>query len=233
MTTEQIAHPPIASQEEWLAARKTLLDEEKALTRANDRLSAKRRRLPMVKVEKEYTFEGPEGKRTLLDLFEGRRQLIVYHFMFDPTWDAGCPGCTGYVDALGDLSELSKRDTVFVLISRAPLAKLEDYKQKRGWDRPWYSSYGSDFNYDFRVTLDEAVAPPEYNYRSQPGDKGERPGTSVFFRIGDDIYHTYSTYARGGEYLTHTSTLFDITPYGRQEDWEDSPAGWPQHPTYG
>ncbi|MFN8440784.1 MAG: DUF899 domain-containing protein [Caldilineaceae bacterium] len=233
MTTEQIAHPPIASHEEWLAARKTLLDQEKALTRANDALSAQRRRLPMVKVEKEYIFEGPEGKRTLLDLFEGRRQLIVYHFMFDPTWDEGCPGCTGYVDALGDLSTLSKRDTSFVLVSRAPLAKLEAYKQKRGWDRPWVSSNGSDFNFDFHVTLDEAVAPPEYNYRSQPGDKGERPGTSVFFRIGDDIYHTYSTFARGGEYLTHTSTLLDITPYGRQEDWEDSPAGWPQHPTYG
>lgn len=233
MTTEQIAHPPIASREEWLAARKTLLDQEKALTRANDALNAQRRRLPMVKVEKEYTFEGPDGKRTLLDLFEGRRQLIVYHFMFDPTWDTGCPGCTGYVDALGDLSLLSKRDTSFVLISRAPLAKLEAYKQQRGWDRPWVSSAGSDFNYDFHVTLDETVAPPEYNFRSQPGDQGERPGTSVFFRIGDDIYHTYSTYARGGEYLTHTSTLLDITPYGRQEDWEDSPAGWPQHPTYG
>ena len=233
MTTEQVAHPPIASREEWLSARKTLLDQEKALTRANDALSAQRRRLPMVKVEKEYTFEGPDGKRSLLDLFEGRRQLIVYHFMFDPTWDAGCPGCTGYVDAIGDLSALSKRDTSFVLISRAPLAKLEAYKQKRGWDLPWVSSNGSDFNYDFHVTLDESVAPPEYNYRSQPGDKGERPGTSVFFRIGDDIYHTYSTYARGGEYLTHTSTLLDITPYGRQEDWEDSPAGWPQYPTYG
>ncbi len=115
----------------------------------------------------------------------------------------------------------------------APLAKLEAYKALKGWDRPWYSSFGSDFNYDFHVTLDEQVAPVEYNYRSQPGGKGEQPGTSVFFRIGDDIFHTYSTYARGGEYLTNTSSLLDVTPYGRQEDWEDSPSGWPQKPTYG
>lgn len=228
-----IPHPPIVTQEEWLLARKELLGREKELTRAHDRLSAERRRLPMVKVEKNYVFDGPEGQRSLLDLFDGRRQLIVYHFMFDPEWEAGCPGCTGYVNALGDLSDLSKRDTAFVLISRAPLAKLEAYKAKQGWDRPWYSANGSDFNYDFRVTLDETVAPPEYNYRAQPGENGERPGTSVFFRLGDEIYHTYSTFARGGESLTHTYALFDITPYGRQEDWEDSPAGWPQRPTYG
>ena len=226
-------HPLIASQEEWLLARKELLGREKELTRAHDRLSAERRRLPMVKVEKNYLFDGPEGQRSLLDLFDERRQLIVYHFMFDPEWENGCPGCTGYVNALGDLSDLSKRDTAFVLVSRAPLAKLEAYKAKQGWDRPWYSSNGSDFNYDFHVTLDETVAPPEYNYRAQPGEKGERPGTSVFFRIGDEIYHTYSTFARGGESLTHTYALFDITPYGRQEDWEDSPVGWPQRPTYG
>lgn len=225
--------PPITTREEWQEARKSLLDQEKALTRANDRLSATRRRLPMVKVDKHYTFEGSEGSKSLLDLFEDRRQLIVYHFMFDPEWEDGCPGCTGYVDALGDLSALAKNDTSFVLVSRAPLEKLEAYKAKRGWDWEWYSSFGSDFNYDFHVTLDENVVPAEYNYRSQPGEKGERPGTSVFFRIGDEIYHTYSTFARGGEYLTHSSALLDITPYGRQEDWEDSPAGWPQHPTYG
>jgi len=233
MTTQTIAHPTIATHDEWLEARKALLTQEKELTKQQDRLSAARRRLPMVKVEKEYTFDGPEGKVSLLDLFEGRRQLIVYHFMFDPTWDKGCDGCTGYVNALGDLSALQERDTSFVLISRAPLAKLEAYKALKGWDRPWYSSLGSDFNYDFHVTLDEDVAPAEYNYRSQPGGKGEHPGTSIFFRLGDDVFHTYSTYARGGEYLTHTSALFDVTPYGRQEDWEDSPAGWPQRPTYG
>ena len=233
MTTQAIAHPQIATNDEWLAARKALLQQEKELTKQQDRLSAARRRLPMVKVEKEYTFDGPEGKVSLKDLFNGRRQLIVYHFMFDPAWDNGCMGCTGYVDALGDLSQLAERDTSFVLVSRAPLAKLEAYKARKGWDRPWYSSFGSDFNYDFQVTVDENVAPPEYNYRSEPGRKGEQPGTSVFFLLGDDIFHTYSTFARGGEYLTSTSPLLDITPYGRQEDWEDSPAGWPQHPTYG
>jgi predicted dithiol-disulfide oxidoreductase (DUF899 family) len=233
MTSQATAHPKIATQEEWLEARKTLLLREKELTKQQDRLSAERRRLPMVKVVKEYTFDGPEGKVTLLELFEGRRQLIVYHFMFDPTWEKGCGGCTGYVNALGDLSTLADHDTSFVLISRAPLAKLEAYKKLKGWDRPWYSSLESDFNYDFHVTLDKNVVPVEYNYRSQPDEEGERPGTSVFFRLGDDIFHTYSTFAHGGEYLTHTSTLLDITPYGRQEDWEDSPAGWPQRPTYG
>ncbi len=233
MSTQQNVQPPIATQEEWLAARKALLEQEKALTKQQDRLSAERRRLPMVKIEKAYGFDGPEGKQSLLDLFDGRRQLIVYHFMFDPEWEDGCPGCTGYVDALGDLSALNERDTTFVLVSRAPLDKLEAYKEKHGWNRPWYSSFGSDFNYDFHVSIDEAVAPPEYNFHSAEGRKREVPGTSVFFKAGDEVYHTYSTFARGGEYLTSSSTLLDITPYGRQEDWEDSPAGWPQHPTYG
>ena len=233
MTTQSMAHPPIVTKEEWLEARKALLVREKELTRQQDRISAERRRLPMVKVEKEYLFDGPEGKRSLHDLFAGRRQLIVYHFMFGPDWEKGCPGCTGYVNALGDLSALNERDTTFVLVSRAPLAKLAAYQTEKGWNRLWYSAFGSDFNYDFHVTLDENIAPAEYNYRSQPGETGERPGTSVFFKIGADIFHAYSTFARGGEYLTNTSALLDITPYGRQEDWEDSPAGWPQRPTYG
>ena len=233
MTTEQIPHPAVVSQDEWLEARVALLQKEKELTRAQDRLSAERRRLPMVKVDKNYTFDGPEGKVSLLDLFDGRHQLIVYHFMFDPAWENGCMGCTSYINAIGDLADLEERGVRFVIVSRAPLAKLEEYKAKKGWDLPWYSSYGSDFNYDFHVTLDAAVAPPVYNYRPASGDGGEVPGTSVFFRIGDEIYHTYSTYARGGEYLTHSSALFDITPYGRQQDWADSPEGWPQFPTYG
>ena len=234
MTSQAIAHPPIVSREAWLATRTALLDREKELTRHQDRLSAERRRLPMVRVEKQYTFDGPEGKRSLLDLFAGRRQLIVYHFMFDPDWEKGCSGCTGYVNALGDLSYLSERDTSFVLISRAPLPKLEAYQAEKGWDRPWYSSFDSDFNYDFHATIDASVAPPVHNYRSVPtAEKGEVSALSVFFRIDDEIFHTYSTFARGVEYLTDTSALLDVTPYGRQEDWEDSPAGWPQHPTYG
>jgi predicted dithiol-disulfide oxidoreductase (DUF899 family) len=234
MAVETIAHPPVVSQEEWLAARKELLGEEKALTHQRDAVNAKRRRLPMVKLDKEYVFEGPDGKVSLKDLFEGRRQLIIYHFMFDPEWEKGCMGCTGYVDALGDLSLLNERDTTFALISRAPLPKLEAYKTLRGWDRKWYSSFGSDFNYDFHTTLDKDIAPPEYNFKPEPPEtKGESHGLSVFFRIGEDVYHTNSVYARGVEDLSDSYRLLDMTPYGRQEDFEDSPAGWPQKPTYG
>ena len=217
MTIQETAHPPIVTRDAWLAARKTLLTHEKEVTKHYDRVSAERRRLPMVKLEKTYMFDGPEGKRSLLDLFDGHHQLIVYHFMFDPAWENGCDGCTGYVNELADLSMLPARDTQFVLISRAPLEKLQAYKTRMGWDRPWYSSFGSDFNYDFQVTT----------------DTGETHGLSVFFRIDDDIFHTYSTYNRGTESLTESYRLLDMTPYGRQEDWEDSPSGWPQHPTYG
>ena len=242
MTDNDMAHPKIASRDEWLAERKELLAHEKEATRHHDRVSAERRRLPMVKIDKEYTFAGPDGPKSLLDLFDGRRQLIVYHFMFDPKWDEGCPGCTGFVDALGDLTMLNERDTSMVLISRAPLPKLETYKARRGWDLPWYSSHESDFNYDFHATLDEAVAPIEYNFsdkaeldaKGKPYSfKGEQHGLSVFFRLGDDVFRTYSSYARGVEGLTDGYSLLDVTPYGRQEDWEDSPAGWPQKPTYG
>lgn len=242
-TTITIAHPEIVSREEWLPARKALLAREKELTQQRDRVNAERRRLPMVRIEKDYVFDGPEGKKSLLDLFAGRRQLIVYHFMFDPKWDQGCPGCTGYVDSLGDLSMLNDRDTTFMLISRAPLAKLEAYKAQKGWNRPWVSSFGSDFNYDFHATLHASVAPVEYNYRTQAELErrtdeeyfmsGEAHGLSVFFRIDDDIFHTYSAYARGVEGLTDAYSLLDTTPYGRQEDFEDSPPGWPQRPTYG
>lgn len=214
---ERVPSPKVVAAADWQTQRKALLEQEKELTRQLDHVNAARRRLPMVKIDKTYTFEGPNGKATLLDLFAGRRQLIVYHFMFDPAWEKGCPGCSGYVDALGDLSMLAKRDTHFVVISRAPLAKLEKFKSAKGWNRPWYSSFGSDFNYDFHVTL----------------EKGEAHGVSVFFRLGNDVFHTYSTYARGTESLTDAYALLDRTPYGRQEDFEDSPPGWPQQPTYG
>ena len=232
MKADTLAHPQVVSRETWLAERKALLAEEKELTKSYDRVNAKRRRLPMVKVDKAYVFEGPDGKTSLLDLFEGRRQLIVYHFMFDPAWDQGCSGCTDFVNALGDLSLLSDRDTTLGLISRAPLAKLEQYKVQQGWSLPWVSSFGSGFNYDFHVTLDESVTPAQYNY-CRVSIKGERHGMSVFFRLHDDIFHTYSVYARGCETLTDTYRLLDITPYGRQEDFENSPPGWPQKPTYG
>jgi predicted dithiol-disulfide oxidoreductase (DUF899 family) len=241
MTESNVAMPKVASREDWLAARKSLLAEEKELTRHKDRVNALRRRLPMVKVEKEYEFDTAEGKKKLVDLFQGKRQLIVYHFMFGPDWEKGCPGCTGYVDEIGDQSLLGKRDTVFWLVSRAPLAKLEAYRKERGWNHKWASSFGSDFNYDFHVTLDPKVRPVEYNYLTQAEieDKGlsylvegEQHGTSVFFRDGVDVYHTYSNYARGTEGTTDTYGLLDLTPYGRQESFEDSPEGWPQHPTY-
>lgn len=242
LPSSTLAHPPITSRASWLAARLKLLAHEKELTRHRDRVAAERRRLPMVRIDKDYIFDSPDGPKRLRDLFDGRRQLIVYHFMFDPTWDKGCPGCTGMVNALGDLSLLAERNTTYVLISRAPLAKLEAYKQKHGWNRPWFSSFGTDFNYDFHVTLDDKVAPVEYNYRTKAemiahggpnAIEGESHGLSVFFRTGDEVYHTYSSYARGVESLTDSYSLLDVTPLGRQEDWEDSPPGWPQRPTYG
>ena len=242
-TDSEIAHPAIVSQDEWLVERKKLLDHEKDQLKHYDRVNAERRRLPMVKIEKDYVFDGPNGKPSLEDLFEGRRQLIVYHFMFDPTWDKGCPGCTSWVDALGDLSLLEKRDTTLVLVSRAPLAMLDAYKAERGWSVAWFSSFGSDFNYDFHVTLDPKIAPAEYNYRNKAEMEaamghpvkmeGEEHGLSVFFQLDDDIFHTYSAYARGCESLKDAYRLLDTTPYGRQQDFEDSPPGWPQKPTYG
>jgi predicted dithiol-disulfide oxidoreductase (DUF899 family) len=242
MKSNPIAHPPIVSQGDWLAERTKLLNHEKELTKALDRVNAERRRLPMVRIEKDYVFDGPSGKQSLHALFDGRRQLVVYHFMFDPAWDMGCPGCTGYVGALGDLSKLNDRDTTFVVVSRAPLAKLEAYKAQKGWTVPWLSSFGSEFNYDFHVTNDEKVAPVQYNYRDKAemearkgpnGMKGEEHGLSVFFRLDEDVFHSYSTYARGTESLTNVYSLLDTTPYGRQQSFEDSPPGWPQKATYG
>ena len=180
--------PQVVSREEWLVARTELLDEEKELTRRRDALNAKRRMLPMVEIEKDYVLLGPDGEASLLDLFEGRLQLIVKHFMFDPSWDEGCPSCTAGTDEIADglLEHLYARDTTLVQVSRAPLEKIERYKAKRGWTVPWYSSYGSDFNYDFHVTLDESVAPVQYNYRPKSEYearglghfvRGEQPGT--------------------------------------------------------
>jgi predicted dithiol-disulfide oxidoreductase (DUF899 family) len=242
MTASTIPHPPVVSRDQWLVERKNLLVHEKELTKHRDRINAERRRLPMVKIDKDYVFDGPNGKRTLKTLFEGRRQLIVYHFMFDPNWDKGCPACTRHINAVGDLSPLNDHDTTFVLVSRAPLPKLQAYKAEKGWRLPWFSSFGGDFNYDFHVTNDEKMAPVEYNYRSKAeletrsvpnATEGEEHGLSVFFSLGDDVFHTYSVYARGTETLTDVRSLLDMTPYGRQQDFEDSPPGWPQRPTYG
>jgi predicted dithiol-disulfide oxidoreductase (DUF899 family) len=220
MTMTQKPLPPIVTPAQWQAAHEALLAKEKAATRARDALAAERRRMPMVKVEKEYSFDGPVGKARLLDLFEGRRQLVLYHFMFAPGVDgwpeAGCPGCTFFVDQVGHLAHLRARDTSFALVSLAPIDRLLAYRERMGWDVPWYSSAGTDFNRDFGLTTDQ----------------GETFGLSVFLRDGDTIYRTYFTAGRGVEALGGPWTFLDLTPYGRQETWEDSPAGWPQSAPY-
>jgi predicted dithiol-disulfide oxidoreductase (DUF899 family) len=225
-------YPKIVSRADWLKARRELLATEKALTRQRDMVNAQRRRLPMVRIVKDYIFDSPAGKVRLLDLFGKHRQLIVYHFMFDPTWEEGCPSCSFLVDNIGDLSHLHARKTSLALVSRAPLAKIEPFKKRMGWRFPWYSSFGSDFNYDFHVTMDEAVAPVEYNYTEKADlvrkgetyfTQGESHGLSVFLRDGDGVFHTYSTYARGTDLLAGTYNYLDLTPLGRQEDWEEPP----------
>ena len=214
------ALPKIVSQKVWQAAHEKLLAKEKAATRKRDALAAERRRQPMVEIEKDYVFEGPDGKATLLDLFEGRRQLIVYHFMFAPPvegWpNAGCPGCSLVADQITHLAHLYARDTSFALISRAPLANIQRYKKRMGWTLPWYSSNGSDFNTDFGLTT----------------GGGETFGLSVLLRDGDRVFRTYFTAGRGVETLGPVWTFLDLTPLGRQEEWEDSPEGWPQTPPY-
>ncbi len=216
--------PPVVSAAEWQVARDELLAKEKEATKARDALAAERRRLPMVQIEKDYVFEGTDGEAGLLELFEGRRQLILYHFMFGPNQDVGCDGCSMVVDNLGHPAHLHARDTSFALVSRTPPAKIERYKKRMGWTVPWYSSFGSDFNVDFGVSP-ETPQPDKYQ-------DGESFGLSVFFRDGDNVYRTYFTNARGVETLGTTWTLLDLTPLGRQETWEDSPDGYPQTPPY-
>lgn len=229
--------PRISTREEWRAARLALLEEEKALSRRRDALSIERRNLPMVEIEKDYVFDGPGGQVRLIDIFEGRRQLIIYHFMFHPEWEEGCPSCTAGTDEIspGFLEHLRTRDTSYALVSRAPLAKLERYKAKRGWDHlRWFSSNGSDFNYDFGVTIDASRGYDEYNYRSldeyatmgqesmktseQPYDM---PGRSCFLQVDGRVFHTYSQYARGLESTGGSYYFLDLTALGRQEDWEE------------
>lgn len=208
--------PRIVSLEEWQVAREHFLVKEKAATRARDALAAERRRLPMVKIEKNYVFEGDTGKARLLDMFGGCRQLVMYHVMFGPTWDEACAGCSMSVDNIGHLSHLHARNTSLVLVSRAPYSKLKAYQQRMGWTVPWYSSFDTDFNADFGVTVGEE----------------EKSGVSVFLRDEATVYRTYFTSNRGDEMLGTGWSYLDLTPLGRQEAWEDSPVGWPQTPPY-
>jgi len=234
----KLDRPKVVSRAEWLVARKELLKKEKEFTRQRDTLSADRRKLPTVKIEKEYIFDGSSGRTTLHDLFGSHRQLIIYHFMFDPDSDEGCKSCSHFMDNVaGSVVHLAARDTSFAVISRAPLQKIESFKKRMGWTFPWLSSFGSDFNYDFRVTLDPEKGDYEYNYASAKTllaagkiwfPRGEMPGLSVFLREGDDVFHTYSTYQRGLDLPLNTYNLLDLTPLGRQEEGERI-QGWIRH----
>jgi predicted dithiol-disulfide oxidoreductase (DUF899 family) len=212
--------PQVVSDDEWQQALGEITAEEKRATRERDALAARRRRMPATVVDKPYEFEGPDGPAGLLDMFDGRRQLVLYHFMFAPGvhgWpEAGCPGCSMFVDQIGHPAHFHARDTSLALVSRAPLAQIEAYRQRMGWTIPWYSSAGSDFNRDFGL--------------SRPD--GEGFGLSVFIRDGERVLRTYFTSNRGVEALGSVWTFLDLTPLGRQEEWEQSPPGRPQEPPY-
>jgi predicted dithiol-disulfide oxidoreductase (DUF899 family) len=211
---------PVVPEAEWREAIERMHGRETAATRQRDALAAERRRLPRMRIDEDYLFEGADGRKRLHDLFDGRRQLVVYHFMFAPGvdgWpDAGCPGCSMFVDQIGHLAHLHARDTSLVLVSRGPIANLLHYRRRMGWTVPWYSSAGSDLNVDMYATTED----------------GETHLLSVFGREGDEIYRTYFTRARGVEALGPVWSFLDLTPFGRQESWEDSPIGYPQGPPY-
>jgi predicted dithiol-disulfide oxidoreductase (DUF899 family) len=230
--------PEVVTREEWLVARRELLQKEKDLTRARDRLNAERRGLPMVRVDEPYAFDGPDGTVSLLDLFDGRSQLVMHHFMFAPGWDEACASCSSAADGIGRLRQLHVRSTTLVAVSRAPYATIAAYRERMGWDFPWYSSYGTSFNYDFHATLDDRVAPVLLHLRTEaelartgtpwtagawsPAMRGtEMPGLSAFLRVGDDVFHTYSTFGRGLEEFHNGYPYLDLTALGRQEAWEE------------
>jgi predicted dithiol-disulfide oxidoreductase (DUF899 family) len=234
---EFMSLPEIVTQSEWLSARKALLAREKEMTRALDALNVERRNLPMVRIDKPYRFEGEHGAVSLADMFEGRRQLIVFHFMFAPDWEKGCKGCSSNAEEMsaGLVRHLQARDTTLVYVSRAPIAKLLRYRAERGWTIPWYSSFGTDFNYDYQATVDPRRGQTTYNYRTidehrdagtgyyfaEDSKTSELSGRSVFLRDGDTAYHTYSHDGRGGEMTGGAYYWLDLTPLGRQEAWEE------------
>lgn len=225
---------PVVSRNEWIAARKELLAKEKELTRLRDAVAAQRRALPWVRVDKSYTFEGPAGTQTLPELFAGRSQLVVYHFMFGPDWEEGCKSCSFVTDHYqGAIIHLAHRDVTLVAISRAPLAKIEAFKRRMGWQHTWVSSHGSGFNYDYHVSFtpqELAAGAAEYNYEKSRFPVEEAPGVSVFYKDADGvIYHTYSSYARGLDPLIGTYQYLDLVPKGRAEESESYPMAWVRH----
>jgi predicted dithiol-disulfide oxidoreductase (DUF899 family) len=221
----------IVTPGEWLAARRELLDKEKAFTRARDELSAARRALPWERVERDYSFEGPDGTESLSDLFVGRSQLLVYHFMLGPEWEQGCPSCSFWADSYdGTQAHLAQRDISLVAVSRAPLDKIEAYRKRMGWSFKWVSSYGSDFNYDMHVSFTRQEIESGsmfYNYEETTFPADEAPGVSVFYKDEDgELFHTYSTFARGLDILNSAYNMMDLVPKGRDEDGLPHTMSW-------
>ncbi len=234
MTTATSKNEKVVSQADWLAARKELLKKEKEFTRLRDQLSRQRRELPWEAVEKRYEFDGPKGKQTLSDLFGSKSQLIVYHFMFGPGWKEGCPSCSFLADTFdGAAVHLTQRDVNFVAVSRATLPEIEAFKKRMGWRFNWVSSSGSDFNFDYHVSFskdDKAKGKVYYNYEMMDFPSEEAPGTSVFYRNqSGEIFHTYSSYARGLDILVGTYNYLDLTPKGRDEDGLPHSMAWVRH----
>ena len=231
--SSEVSKTKVVSPAEWRAARTEFLKKEKEFTRLRDELSRQRRELPWEKVEKEYVFEGPDGREALADLFAGRGQLIIYHFMFGPGWKEGCPSCSYLADGFDSAAlHMAQRDTTLAVVSRATLPEIDAFKNRMGWRFKWVSSFGSDFNRDYHVTFTkEEVASGEqyYNYRIGKFPSEECPGASVFARKGDEVFHTYSTYTRGLDILLPTYNFLDLTPKGRDEEGLPYPMAWVRH----
>ena len=221
----------IVSKDEWLAARSALLKKEKEFTVLRDKLGQQQRDMPWVSVDKEYLFVGPNGKQTLSDLFDGRTQLIVYHFMYDPNWDAGCPSCSFWADNFnGIVVHLNQRDVTMIAVSRAPYSKIEEYKKRMGWNFKWVSSYDNDFNFDYHVSFTPKELGEKkafYNYNLQDTHSPEREGVSVFYKdTAGHVFHTYSAYARGIDVLNVAYHYLDLVPKGRDEDGHEFAQFW-------
>jgi predicted dithiol-disulfide oxidoreductase (DUF899 family) len=222
--------PRTVTREEWLTARRAFLDREKAFDRERDALAAARRALPRVKIDKPYVLREPSGERTLLELFDGQPQLIVYHFMLAPGATDGCRGCSYVADNIeGGWRHFAGRDTAFVMVSRADLPTIESFKKRMCWTMRWLSSGGTDFNFDFGVSFRTEEDGRSYNFGGGSPGKGDRPGLSCFAREGNEVFHTYSTYSRGLDLLLSTYNYLDLTPLGRHEEGLDHPMAWVRH----